>query len=106
MNQTFRILGSPAWRIRDNREIACELAVKLHLSDGIPDPRMKEEERTGYDSKPVPDKIQTANVVEFMTQNVFELGAILLKANVRQKDRCPNPPERRRRRDPRKHQQS
>jgi hypothetical protein len=44
---------------------------------------MKEEERTGYDSKPVPGKIQTANVVEFMTQNVFKLGAILLKANVR-----------------------
>ena len=64
---------------------------------------MKEEERAGYDSKPVPGKIQTANVVEFMTQNVFKLGAILLKANVRQKDRWPNPPERRRRRNPRKH---
>jgi hypothetical protein len=66
---------------------------------------MKEEERTGDDSKPVPDKIQTANVVEFMTQNVFKLGAILLKAKVRQEDRWPNPPERRRRRDPRKHEQ-
>jgi hypothetical protein len=57
---------------------------------------MKEEERTAYDGKSVPDKIQAANVVEFMTQNVLKLGAILLKANVRQKDRWPNPPERRR----------
>jgi hypothetical protein len=67
---------------------------------------MKEEERTGHDSESVPDKIQTANVVEFMTQNVFKLGAILLEANVRQKDRWPNPPERRRRRYSRKHEQS
>ncbi|HEY1581388.1 MAG TPA: hypothetical protein VGF82_30330 [Terracidiphilus sp.] len=67
---------------------------------------MKEEERTGYESKPVPDKIQAANVMEFMTQNVFKLGAILLKADVRQEDHWPNPPEGRRRRDPRKHEQS
>ena len=45
---------------------------------------MKEKKRPAGHGKPVPDKIQAANVVEFMTQNVLKLGAVLLKANVRQ----------------------
>jgi hypothetical protein len=60
---------------------------------------MKKEKTAAYDSKPVPHKIPATHVVEFMTQNIFELRAILLKAKLRQKDDWANPAKRRRRRD-------
>jgi hypothetical protein len=39
---------------------------------------VEEEERTADDSKPVPDEIPATNVVQLMTQNIFQLGGILL----------------------------
>jgi hypothetical protein len=71
VNQALRISGSSRWRVTDNCEIASELTVELYFFDGIPGCRMKEEKRPAYNGKSVPDKIPAANVVEFMTQNVF-----------------------------------
>jgi hypothetical protein len=66
---------------------------------------VKEKKRAPQDGKTIPDKVPTANVVQFMAQNVFKLGAILSKTSIWQQDGWPNPTERCRRSHPRQHQQ-
>jgi hypothetical protein len=86
VDQAFRIFGSSPWTVGDNGKVTCELAVELHPSDGIPARRVKEEERAACDSKPVPNKIPAANMVKFVSQNVFQLGTTLPEAKFRQQD--------------------
>lgn len=64
--------GAPSY----NRKIARQFPLELHLSDGIPYCGMKEEQPSGRERKFIPDSIPTANVVQFMTQNVFQFRAI------------------------------
>ena len=44
---------------------------------------MKEEKGPANDRESVPDKIRAADVVQFVKQNVFQLRAILLQADIR-----------------------
>src|ERR1700683_1093876 len=100
-NEAFRILSLPCWGVGDNRQIACEFPIELHFARCIPGCRMKEKKRAASDGQSVPYGIPTANVVQLVTQNIFEFGAILFQTECRQKDRWPNPAERCRRSCPR-----
>jgi hypothetical protein len=67
---------------------------------------MEEQKRTTYDGQPVPDKIPAADVVKLVTQNVFQLRAVLLETDIWQQNGWPNPAECCRGRDPRQYEQS
>jgi hypothetical protein len=67
---------------------------------------MEEQKRTTYDGQPIPDKIPPADVLKFVTQNVFQLRAVLFETDIWQQNGWPNPSECCRRRDPRQYEQS
>jgi hypothetical protein len=100
-NQAFRIFDFSRRRVRDNCLVAWEFAVKLDCSNGIPRRRMREEERTAYDSKAVPDKIPSDEYGEAHGAEHLSGKMILTQAKVRQQDDWPNGTERGRRRDSR-----
>jgi hypothetical protein len=54
---------------------------------------MKEKERFAGNGDPVPDKVQTTNVVQLVSQNIFEAETVLLEASIGEQDGWPNPSE-------------
>jgi hypothetical protein len=77
----------------DDRKIACELTVEVQFSDGVPRGWMEEDKRTAEHSEDVPHEIVSADVVQFVAQNIFELGAVLLETDIGQQDGWANPPK-------------
>jgi len=74
--------------------------------DRIPSGWMKEKERPAGNGQPVPDKVQTANVMQLVAQNIFEAGRVLLKAIIGEENGWTNPSECCRRGNASQHQES
>src|SRR5271154_6625956 len=75
-NQGLRIGCSSLRRVGDDRKIAGELTVEVQFSDGVPGRRMEEDKRSPEHGEGVPQEITATDVVQFVTQNIFELGAV------------------------------
>src|ERR1700722_15136506 len=92
-NERLRVGGPSLRRLGDDRKIACELTVEVQFSDGVPRGWMEEDKRTAEYSEDVPHEIVAADVVQFVAQNIFELGAVLLETDIGQQDGWANPPK-------------
>src|ERR1035438_5652104 len=78
-NETLRISFFSCRGVGDNGEIACQFPVELHFPDRVPSRGMKEDKRTACARQSIPDGIPAANVMQFVTEDIVQFGAILLE---------------------------
>ena len=74
------------WRMRDDRQIARELTVEVQFPGRVPRRGMEEDKRSAEHGQRVPHKILTVDVVQFVAQNIFELGAVMAETEIGQED--------------------